>query len=164
MNKLVIVLLSVAMGLLIIGCNDASNKHLDDATKDMNDANTDVKAAIVAENDTAKANAIADWKAFENESDSAVVGIERQSTALKLKISKANYKEREKLKKEIAHIDSAVITLKEKLHKSRLAFNKDVKTFDKNIALKNAAFEREFKQNITGLGNAFKNLYINTAK
>jgi hypothetical protein len=49
MNKLVIVPLSVAMGLLIIGCNDASNKHLDDATKDMNDANTDVKAAIVAE-------------------------------------------------------------------------------------------------------------------
>jgi hypothetical protein len=49
MNKLVIVPLSVAMGLLIIGCNDASNKHLDDATKDMNDANTDVKAAMVAE-------------------------------------------------------------------------------------------------------------------
>jgi hypothetical protein len=83
---------------------------------------------------------------------------------LKLKISKANYKEQQRIKKDINHIDAEVIALKEKLHQRRLAFDQEVKTFDKNVALKNASFKREFKHDITGLGTAFKDVFTNNVQ
>ena len=86
------------MAILISSCNDASKKDMSDASQKIKEANTDMKEAIIVTNDSVKAAAVSNWKTFKNESDSAIVGMEREGTTLEEKIAKANSKEKGKLK------------------------------------------------------------------
>ncbi len=148
---------SLAVVILISSCNDASKKDMSDASKNLKEANNDVKEAVIATNDTAKANAISNWNAFKNESEGTIAGMEKQITSLEGKITKANNKEKEKLK---ANLEKK----KEKLQQRNTEFENDKDKFDAAVVSKNQSFEREFKHDMNELGTALKDLFKDNVK
>ena len=46
------------LAILISSCNEASKKDMSDASKNVKEANADVKEAVIANNDSAKAAVI----------------------------------------------------------------------------------------------------------
>lgn len=137
---------------------------MNDASKNLKEANKDVKEAVIANNDLAKAAAISNWKSFKNESDIAIAGMERQITILDGKIAKASKKEKEKLKTDIDTARAKLHDLKEKLHQRNITFEKDIDKFDETVVSRNESFEREFKHDMNELGTAFTDLFRDNVK
>ena len=164
MKKITGILACFAVAILISSCNDASKKDMSDASQKIKEVNTDMKQAIIATNDSAKAAAISNWKTFKNESDSAVVAMEREATKLDEKIAKANTKEKEKLKAYLNNTKEKLHALKIKLQQRNIEFENNKEKFDIIIASKNQSFEREFKHDINELGTAFKDLFNDNVK
>ncbi|HRH50637.1 MAG TPA: hypothetical protein PLP23_17920 [Panacibacter sp.] len=159
---------AITAGLLIAifmcSCNDASKKDMGDASKNIKEANADVKEAVIDANDTAKANTIAAWKVFKNESDTAIAVMERQVVVLEGKIAKANTKEKEKLNTDLNKTKEKLHELKEKLQQRNAAFENDINKFDATVVSKNESFEREFKHDMDELGTAIKDLFKDNVK
>ena len=145
------------LAILISNCNEASKK-------DMSDASKNVKEAVVATNDSAKAAAVSGWKTFKNESDTAIAGMEREATALEGKLAKANSKEKEKLKTDLNNTNEKLHSLKVRLEQSNIEFENGIKNFDSTVVSKNQSFEREFKHDMNELGTAFKDLFKDNVK
>jgi len=164
MKKITGILAGFAMAILISSCNDASKKDMSDASQKIKEANTDMKEAIIVTNDSVKAAAVSNWKTFKNESDSAIVGMEREGTTLEEKIAKANSKEKGKLKADLNNTKEKLHALKIKLQQRNIEFENDTEKFNETIASKNQSFEREFKHDINELGTAFKDLFKDNVK
>lgn len=164
MKKITEILACFAVAILISSCNDASKKDMSNASQNIKEVNTDLKEAIIAANDSAKAAAVSNWKTFKNESDSAIVGLEREGTTLEEKIAKANSKEKEKLKAGLNNTKEKLYALKIKLQQRNIEFENDKEKFNATIASKNQSFEREFKHDINELGTAFKDLFKDNVK
>ena len=152
------------LAILISSCNEASKKDMSDASKNVEEANTDVKQAVVANNDSAKAAVISGWKTFKNESDTAIASMEREATAFQEKIAKANSKEKEKLKTDLNNTKEKLHTLKVRLDQRNIEFENDLNNFDATVVSKNQSFEREFKHDMNELGTAFKDLFKDNVK
>ena len=152
------------LAILISSCNEASKKDMSDASKNVKEANADVKEAVVANNDSAKAAVISSWKTFKNESDTAIASMEREATALEGKIAKANSKEKEKLKTDLNNTKEKLHSLKMRLEQRNIEFENDLKNFDATVVSKNQSFEREFKHDMNELGTAFKDLFKDNVK
>jgi hypothetical protein len=165
MKKIISTIAISFIGAMLFGsCNDASKKDMTDATQDLKVANKDIKDAVIANNDTAKATAAANWATFKNESDSGIAVMEIQVTTLEAKIAKANTTSKEKMKNDLAKTREDLRTLKEKLAQKNTAFDNDIKKFDGTVVAKNESFEREFKHDMNGLGTAIKDLFKDNVK
>jgi hypothetical protein len=165
MKKITAIMLAGFIVTMVAGsCNDASKKDMGDASKNLENAGGDMKEAAMATNDTAKAAAIAEWKNFKTESDTAIAGMQREATALEAKISKASNKEKDKLKMNLKNTQDKLNELKEKLQKRNDEFENDMSKFDATVASKNQSFEREFKHDMNQLGTAFKDLFKDNVK
>ncbi len=150
--------------IMMCSCNDASKKDMGNASENLKEANNDLKEAVTATNDTAKAIAISQWKNFKNESDSAIESMEKQVTLLKEKIAKASNKEKEKLQNNLKKTSEKLINLKEKLQQRNTAFENDMNKFDATVVSKYQSFESEFKHDMNELGTAFKDLFKENVK
>jgi uncharacterized protein (DUF849 family) len=124
------------IGILMIGCNDSSKKDMKDAKENIKEANQDVKQAVTTASDTAKANAIANWTSFKNESDSAIAGIERDVTTLEGKMAKADKAAKAKLKTDLDKTKTNLEGLKEKLKQRNDEFENEIKKFDATVVSK----------------------------
>lgn len=152
------------MSILIISCNDAAKKDIADANTNLKEANQDVKGAIIATNDTAKANAIANWTSFRNGSDSAIAGMEKDVTRLDEKMAKTNNSAKATVKTDLDNTKKKLQELKERLQQKNVEFENDINQFDATVASKNESFQREFKHDMNGLGTAFKDLFKDNVK
>lgn len=165
MKKITGILAAVfTVAIVMSSCNNASKKDMSDASKNIKEANADVKDAIIAANDSAKATAISNWKNFENESDTAIAGMEKDATAIETKITKANSKEKEKLKTDLNNSKEKLHALKLELKQRNNEFESEVNNFDSTVVSKNQSFEREFKHDMNELGTAFKDLFKDNVK
>jgi len=152
------------VAILIGSCNEASKKNMSDAEKNIREANADVKEAVIANNDSAKAAAISGWQIFKNASDSAINGMEKETNALEAKLARANGKEKEKIKTDLNTTKEKLHSLKMRLEQRNIDFENDLKKFDATVASKNQSFEREFKHDMNELGAAFKDLFKDNVK
>ncbi len=159
-----ILLAGFTLAILISSCDEASKKDMSNASKNVKEANADVKEALVANNDSTKAAVISSWKTFKNESDTAIASMEREATALEGKIAKANSKEKEKLKTDLNKTKEKLHSLKMRLEQRNIEFENDLKNFDATVVSKNQSFEREFKHDMNELGTAFKDLFKDNVK
>ena len=159
-----ILLAGFTLAILISSCDEASKKDMSNASKNVKEANADVKEALVANNDSTKAAVISSWKTFKNESDTAIASMEREATALEGKIAKANSKEKEKLKTDLNNTKEKLHSLKLRLEQRNIEFENDLKNFDATVVSKNQSFEREFKHDMNELGTAFKDLFKDNVK
>jgi hypothetical protein len=165
MKKLAgIILAGFTMAILLNSCNDASKKDMSDASNSVKEANTDVKEAVIATNDSAKSAVISDWKSFKIDSDTAIARMEREATDLEGKIAKANGKEKKRLKADLNSTKAKLHSLKVRLEQRNIEFENDIKNFDATVVSKNQAFEREFKHDMNELGTAFKDLFKDNVK
>jgi uncharacterized lipoprotein YehR (DUF1307 family) len=161
-NSSVIAALSIA--LFIIGCNESSKRNMNDANKNLKEAGQDVKAAMVATSDTAKANAILNWNSFKRESDANISGMEKDVQTIKEKMDKANGTAKEKLKMDLDKTDNKLQNLKERLQQRNTEFENNIDRFDSTAVAKNLSFQREFKHDMNELGTAFKDLFKDNVK
>jgi hypothetical protein len=86
-----------------------------DADKNLKESNQDVKASVIAADDRAKLQAIAHWKSFNNESDTAIAGMEKEVTMLEVKMTKADNAAKSKSKTELDNAKKKSQDLKKKL-------------------------------------------------
>jgi hypothetical protein len=147
------------VAMLISSCNNASKKDMSDASKNLKEANGDMKEAVIAISDSAKAATIADWKNFKNESDTAVAVMERKITMLKEKMVQTNNEAKEKVSANLNKTKEQLNKLKQQLQQRNTAFENEVSKFDATVTTKNQSFEREFKHDMNQLGTAFKDLF-----
>ncbi|MEO6302596.1 MAG: hypothetical protein ABIP51_05450 [Bacteroidia bacterium] len=165
MKKIInIVTTGFIMGILMIGCNEASKKDIKDARDNIKDANKDLSEAVVAANDTAKTRAIKNWQSFKIQSDSSIAGMNRNLARLEAKIAKANKANKAKLKTDIDNTRQKFESQKEKLHQMNIEFENDMKHFDEAAVAKNESFQREFKHDMNELATAFKDLFNDNVK
>ncbi|MEO5943261.1 MAG: hypothetical protein ABIP30_17060 [Ferruginibacter sp.] len=158
------VISALLTGLFIIGCNESAKRNMNDANKNLKEAGQDVKAAIVATSDTAKANAILNWNSFKSESDANISGMEKDLLTIKEKIAKANGTAKEKLQMDLDKTNKKLQNLKARLQQTNAEFEKNINQFDSAAVSKNLSFQREFKHDMNELGTAFKDLFKDNVK
>ena len=159
-----ILMACMVLAAMIYSCNDASNKDMSDASQNIKEANADVNKAMMATSDSAKAAAVSNWKTFNNESDTAIAGIEKDVAVLEAKIAKANNKEKKKLQADVHAARQKLDELKNRLQQKNAEFNESLQKFDSTVVSKNQSFEREFNHDIHELGTAFKDLFKDNVK
>ncbi|MEO8772046.1 MAG: hypothetical protein ABI402_18250 [Ferruginibacter sp.] len=152
------------ISILMISCNDASKKDMADADKNLKEAKQDIKEAVITSNDSAKANAISNWKSFKNESDSAIAGMEKDVITIEKKMTKADDAAKATLKTNLDKTNKKLKDLKEKMQQRNAEFENDINEFDANVAAKNQSFQREFRHDMNELGTAFKDLFKDNVK
>jgi len=151
-------------GLSVISCNAASKKDITDANANLKEVAKHIKEAAVASNDTAKANAIANWESFKNQSETAINGMEKDVAILEAKIVKAADAAKKSLKADLEKTKIKVDELKVKLKKRNAEFEIDIAKFDAIATAKNQSFQREFKHDLNELGSAIKDLFKNNVE
>ena len=159
-----ILMACMALAAMTYSCNDASNKHMTDASQNIKEANADVNKAILETGDSAKAAAVSNWKTFNNESDTAIAGIEKDIAVLEANIAKANNKEKKKLQADVNAAKQKLEALKARLQQKNVEFNESLQKFDSTVVSKNQSFEREFNHDIHELGTAFKDIFKDNVK
>lgn len=158
------VLAGLFISILMIGCNEASKNDMTDANKNLKEANQHMKEAVIATNDTAKANAIANWTSFKNESDSAIAGMEKDVTTLEGKMAKANSTAKATLKTDLDKTKKKLQELKERLKQGNTDFENGINQFDATMETKHQSFQREFKHDMNEFGTSFRDLFKNNVK
>ncbi len=159
-----IVVAGFNLAILISSCNEESKKDMSDASQNIKEANTDMKEAVIATNDSAKAAAISNWNTFKTASDSAIVDMENEATTIEAKIARANSKEKEKFQASLKNTKEKLNGLKMRLEQKNIEFENDINKFDATVVTKSQSFEREFKHDMSELGSAFKDIFRNNVK
>lgn len=156
--------LIIVCSTIILSCNRASNKEVNDANENLTEARNDLKDAKINANDAAKEKAIADWNHFNNESDSVLLSMENDLAKMEVKIGIAGKTEKRKLEADYKKTKSDLAELREKLRQRNAEFEKDVEKYDNSLEDKNESFKREFRHDMNALGESFKNLFKNNVK
>ncbi|MCH7411357.1 hypothetical protein MM239_18320 [Belliella sp. DSM 111904] len=153
------IILSLAITILLSGCNQSSNKELKDAKENLTEAKRELKLAEQKEEETAKAKEMADWKAFKAEADSTISNMGNDLKKLEIKIETSAKKDEQKLKDDYVKAKSDIQTLKERMDLRNVEFENDIKNFDNKVSEKNQSFKREFKHDLDEFGKAFKDMF-----
>ncbi len=119
---------------------------------------------MIAANDRAKLQAIANWKSFNNESDTAIAGMEKEVTLLELKMTKADNAAKSKSKADLENAKKKLQDLKEKLKQRNAEFDHNMNQFDTTVVSKNQSFQPEFKHDMNEAGTAFEDLFRDNVK
>ena len=140
---------------LLTGCGQESKKNIEEANENLKEASENFKEAAI----DAKAEAMADWQAFKNESDRSIAEMERQAIELKAKIAKADKKSQAKLNSDLQRLELKLNEQKVRLNQRNAEFEADLENFNETIEAKNERFQEEFKHDRNGLGTSFKDLF-----
>jgi len=152
------------MSLLIISCNDTTNKDITNTNNKLKEANQDVKEAVIPINDSAKKNAIASWKFFKSQSELAIARMEQDITKLEAKMATANNTVKEKILIDINNANKKLRKIKEKLQQKNSEFENDMNNINTKVISQNESFQREFNHDMNELANAFKDLFRDNVK
>ncbi len=142
----------LAVAMMLSGCGDASKKHAEDAKENVKEAVKDAK-------EEAKIRATENWIRFKNESDSTIAVMENQVKDYRLRISKANEKEKESLNRELDKLEQNISELKKKVNQRNDEFRESLKSLDKSIDAKSDSIKQELKHDMDGLGKALNDFF-----
>jgi ATPase subunit of ABC transporter with duplicated ATPase domains len=162
MKKLTV--LSIVITAFIFACNRNSTKEVTEAKENLTEAKTELQDSKINEKEAAKAKETAEWKSFQNESDSTINSAENDLKKMEVKVEKASKKDKQKMKMKYEKAKSDLSILREKLQKRNIEFENDIKSFDEKVSQKNQSFKREFKHDMGELGNSIKDLFKDNVK
>lgn len=141
-----------AVGSLFISCS-SQDKKVENAEQEVEDAKADVKDAKQDLNEAQQGSSISEFQKFKNESNQEILDNERRIAELKIEIKNENREAREKDEKKIDALEKKNHQLKEKLE----AYTDDGKSDWRE-------FKTEFKHDLDGIGNAFKDITVRNTK
>lgn len=154
-----ITLLLVAVTAFIFGCNQTSKQEVKEAGENLTAAKSELKEAVVNENEAAKAKAVADWNYFKNGSDSIISEMEIDLKKMEVRLEKANKSQKIKLNADYEKAKSDFVRLKEKLAQKNVEFENEIQIYDDNVSEKNESFKNEFKHDMDELGKSLKDIF-----
>lgn len=139
-------------GSILSSCS-SQDKKVENAEQKVEDAKSDVKDAKQDLNEAQQGSSVSDFQKFKNESNQEIIDNERRIAELKIEIRNENRETREKDEKKIDALEKKNHELKEKLS----AYTDDGKS-DWRV------FKTEFKHDLDGIGNAFKDITVRNMK
>jgi predicted RNase H-like nuclease (RuvC/YqgF family) len=153
--KKTILTLAAAMfvaGTILSGCaSDA--KKVENAEEKVQDAKEDVQDAKQDLNEAQQGAAISEFQQFKNESNEEINNNERRITELRIEMKTASKEDRKRDEKKIDALEKENHELKVRLD----AYNDDGKSDWKK-------FKTEFKHDLDGIGQAFKDITVKNTK
>jgi len=159
-----ITLILVAVTAFMFGCNQTSKQEVKDADENLTTAKSELKVAVVNENEAAKAKAVAEWNYFKNESDSLISNMEIDLKRMEVRLEKAKKSEKVKLSADYEKAKSDIVKLKEKLVQKNVEFENEIQIYDDNVSEKNESFKNEFKHDMDELGKSLKDIFKDNVK
>jgi len=155
----IIAITGLTVALTLSACGDASKKHAEEAKENVKEANKEMKEAVKDAEEEAKIRATENWTRFKNESDSTIAVMENQVKNYRLRISKANKKEKERLNGELDKLEQNLSELKKKVNQRNDEFRESLKSLDKSIDAKRDSIKQELKHDMDGLGKALNDFF-----
>ena len=96
-NILSIIMITLLAGTISISCGENSKKDAEEVTNDAKELNKDLKQGAKDTSEEIKVAVETNWQQFKTSSETSIENTEKEIKELRVKISKANKKEQEKL-------------------------------------------------------------------
>jgi predicted RNase H-like nuclease (RuvC/YqgF family) len=139
-------------GTMLTGCYSDAEK-VENAEQKLHEANSDVKDARQDLAETQQTVAISEFQQFKNESNEEINNNERRITELRIEMKTASKEDRKRDEKKIDALEKENHELKVRLE----AYNDDGKSDWKK-------FKTEFRHDLDGIGQAFKDITVKNTK
>jgi hypothetical protein len=160
-NILSLIIIVFMTGTVLTSCGQTSKQDAKAVKEDVKELNKDLKQGAKDTSKEIKTTVVSDWEKFKTASEATIEKTDNKIKELRVKISKANKNEKEKLTKELDKLEQKNKELKEKLAKRAKEFKDDMITFNNSAKSEEQKFEREFNHDMDELGTALKDLFKN---
>ncbi|WP_147299218.1 hypothetical protein [Winogradskyella eximia] len=158
-NILSFIIIIFMTGTVLTSCGQTSKQDAKQVKEDVKELNKDLSQGAKDTSEEIKTTVKADWQKFKTASEATIENTEKEIAALRLKISKANDNEKERLTTALDKLEQKNIELKEKLAQRSKKFKEDMITFNETAKANEQKFEREFTHDTNELGTALKDLF-----
>lgn len=159
MNKIILIL--IPLSSFLFSCKPGPEKYIIDAKENLQKANNGLKEAEKIQTEAARADAIAEWQIFNNESDNSFLIMENDLKFIEGTLIKINKSEKGKITEDYDKAKGELQKLKEILQQKNIEFDNDFKSFGSEVSEKNVSFRREYKNDIDILSGALKEVFKN---